>query len=51
MITMVVWSNNLSRKTKQLNNIIGEEHPWHTFLKKDQFIQSYVDQLHIWISL
>ena len=36
---------------KPLNNIIGEEHPWHTLLKKDQFIQSYVDQLHIWISL
>ena len=45
-----MWSNNLSRKSKPLNNPIGEEHPWLTLLKENQSIQSYTNQLHIWIS-
>ena len=46
---MDVWSNNLSRKSKPLNSLIAEEHPWLNLLKENQYIQSYVDQLHIWI--
>ena len=45
-----MWSNNLARKSKPLNNPIGEEHPWLTLLKENQSIQSYINQLHIWIS-
>ena len=46
---MDVWCNNLSRKSKPLNSLIAEEHPWLNLLKENQYIQSYVDQLHIWI--
>ena len=47
---MDVWSNNLSRKSKPLNSLIAEEHPWLNLLKENQYIQSYIDQLHIWIN-
>ena len=47
---MDVWSNNLSRKSKALNNTINEEHSWLALLKEDQCIQSYVAQLQHWMS-
>lgn len=29
---------------------MDEEHPWLTLLKENQFIQSYLNQLYLWIS-
>ena len=40
----------MSRKSKPLSSTIGEEHPWLVLLKENQFIQAYVQQLHLWIS-